>query len=425
MKSAVVSIVSALSLAPLVACSKDEPAQQVGSQIAVNVAPLALPGVGNAFYTIRVYAADPRLGAAPLVAEIGGVDADRYGDKQAAITYVAPCDASAPTNFVEVTLDELRDTDDGIIDASTWQNPTPLVRPAACEANRDTAVTFNITILRDAKQGFFDVAVNFSDIFCSAKFDCRDDEDQPLELLFDPATQQRDTTMVLAFACTAGLNKTTFLHMSDVYVECDPDGPGGNPPATYWTQPTGLQGNHGAVSPVFFETGLYMGEEQLPNYDKCYWNMAFGLGQNAPGNCKLIVDATASDTSWTTRNGQTPEDSVYPYVHYEIPFTTTEGGLACGKHAVNNGDTRVTTKYTSFSGTAFPFEWKCGDEAPVENGRVACDGTVPALGNAGAAFTQTPGGVSATFGASRTRSYQLRDNLTIGDCCLNPCCSAP
>lgn len=88
---------------------------------------------------------------------------------------------------------------------------------------------------------------------------------------------------MLAFACTAGPGQSTWLHMSDVYVECDADGAGGNPPTSYWNVPVGKPGNR----------------------------------------------------------------------------------------------------------------------------------------------AQTPGGVSATFGATRTRAYELEGDLHIGGCCLNPCCTTP
>ncbi len=48
-----------------------------------------------------------------------------------------------------------------------------------CVENEDVFVEFNITVMRDAEQGFFDIAVNFEDIFCSAKFDSCVGEDVP------------------------------------------------------------------------------------------------------------------------------------------------------------------------------------------------------------------------------------------------------
>ena len=76
--------------------------------------------------------------------------------------------------------------------------------------NTDVAVQFDITMARQADQGFFDVAVQFKDIFCSAKLDCQNADGSDLELLHTPAGA-RDMTVVLGFACTGSLTGTTFV----------------------------------------------------------------------------------------------------------------------------------------------------------------------------------------------------------------------
>jgi len=60
----------------------------------------------------------------------------------------------------------------GLVAADSYKNPGRLSREIVCVANTDVAVTFDLTIVRDATQGFFDVAVTFRDIFCSAKKLC-------------------------------------------------------------------------------------------------------------------------------------------------------------------------------------------------------------------------------------------------------------
>ncbi len=78
--------------------------------------------------------------------------------------------------------------------------------------------------MRDANQGFFDVAINFEDVFCSAKLDCTYDNDGnvPINLLFDPVTGERRQTAVVALACTQGPNadNRTHLHVTDVRYRC-------------------------------------------------------------------------------------------------------------------------------------------------------------------------------------------------------------
>ena len=402
-----------------VGCAREQDGPSTGFEI--KVSPLSLANVGGATYTIEIFAGDPALGAERVV-ELGNITSGQYGDGKGSISYVAPCDASVETNYVRLTLEALRDNNGEPIDADTWQNPTPLVKAATCQENKDTPVVFNLTILRDAEQGFFDIGVNFSDIFCSAKFDCRDKDGLPLELLHNE-DGERDTTVVLAFACTAGGDDTTWLHMSDVHVECR----NGPETTTHWISPGGDPGQRGEVDGMFFQTALYQGSEQLEPYDKCYWNLAFGLADDAPSNCTLVLDATASDTSWHARNGVSPDNTVYPYVHYEIPLTGGEGELACARHALNDAadlSERVSTRYTNFVGAAFPFEKRCGADDDNET-RVECTSNVQGLGATTALFTDSPSSVSVAFGDDRSQAYQLPEGFQVGTCCLNPCCTAP
>lgn len=114
------------------------------------------------------------------------------------------------------------------IDLGDYQNPCPASAPCAltaeCVENADAPVSFNLTIMRQARQGFFDIGVDFDSIYCSAKVDCTYDEAglEPIELLFDPDTGERTQTAVIGLACTAGpgTDRETALFMSDVRVVC-------------------------------------------------------------------------------------------------------------------------------------------------------------------------------------------------------------
>jgi len=405
-------LLAAAAALTAIACNQGQPTPPATLSVAVR--PLDLADVGDALWTIRIYNGDPEAGG-QLVASVEDLSADRYGDGRGAISYVAPCDAATGTAYVRLWLEGLEDEDGAVIPIATYQNPTPLTKTATCAPNTDTPVAFNVTVMRQAEQGFFDIAVNFTDIFCSAKFDCLDDNDDPIELLHNPSGGGRDQTMVLGFACTSGAGQTTWLHMSDVHVEC------AGTPSDFWMSPAGDSGNRGPITPVFYQTAIYHGNESLEPYDKCYWNMAFGVSGAAPPNCTLIVDATASDASWVANGGRSPDDTIYPYVHFEIPFTDLEGDLACGRHAMN-ADTRVTTRYSDFDGVPFPFEAQCGATTPTDLGRVACSANVQGVGAAAATFTPSPSGVSVAFGASRSTVYTLPDGLRLDGCCLSPCC---
>ena len=192
----------------LLACSGQEPGpvSDDGPRLRVAVGALSLSGVTDVVYQVTV-----RNTATPP-----GLVWDRtlrssvYGDGAGSLTYVGPCDASTGTNTVHLELVELRGPGDALL--TDWVNPGELVQTATCAPNADTAVTFDVTIARKAGQGFFDVAVSFDDIFCSAKLDCLS------ELLHHG--DQRDTTLVAAFACTTGEGTSTILHVDAFELAC-------------------------------------------------------------------------------------------------------------------------------------------------------------------------------------------------------------
>ncbi|MFO0745321.1 MAG: hypothetical protein U1F43_06530 [Myxococcota bacterium] len=209
----------ALALGALGACSNAGPADPNG--VTIKVAPLDLPGVTDASYTITV-----KQGAETVWSE-SSITADQYGNGKGDITYIGTCDAddgipeegpATATNTVELVLESLNG---GAI--TEFQNPCPATKPCTqeilCTENADAQVTFNITIMRDANQGFFDIAVNFQDLFCSAKFDCEYEDGTPIHLLFDGS--DRAATAVLAFACTSGDGgSATNLYLNDIHVDC-------------------------------------------------------------------------------------------------------------------------------------------------------------------------------------------------------------
>ncbi|MFT7582300.1 MAG: hypothetical protein ACI9MR_003982, partial [Myxococcota bacterium] len=112
-------------------------------------------------------------------------------------SYIAPCDASddARSHTVTIWLDTLDVTGPAtpLSPGDDYHDPCPTgcALPVTCTENADTPVNFNITVMRTAGQGFFDIAVSFDDVFCSAKLDCAYGPDDPIELLFDPELQTR------------------------------------------------------------------------------------------------------------------------------------------------------------------------------------------------------------------------------------------
>ncbi|MBL8786424.1 MAG: hypothetical protein JNJ59_16095, partial [Deltaproteobacteria bacterium] len=250
-----------------------------------------------------------------------------------------------------------------------WRNPcldnplTPALEGCSlavdCVENADASVVFNLTVMREANQGFFDIAVNFEDIFCSAKVDC-----QPA-LLHD-ALGARGPTAVVAFACTSGQgNAPTTLYQDALAIDCD------GTDHDHVIQPIGAGGNLGAQSPGVFQSAVYHGAEQLAGYDKCYWNTAIGMASDLGSNCHLRTRASAAQTPFAVLGGafNSPGAHAYPYIDIDVQLTTGNV-ITCGAAphpldgtGVNAG---VATKYTLVSavaGEAFDYAMRCG-QAP-------------------------------------------------------------
>ena len=383
------------------ACGEKSPTSR--TNVAVSVAPLELSGVTNARYTITVTAGGNTVWTA-------AVDADRYGDGRGGIAYVGPCDASAEVqpNTITLVLEALED-DGGDIPAGTWQNPTPVAQTFDCVENQDTRVPFDLVIMRDAKQGFFDVAVDFEDVFCSAKFDCQDN------LLHNAG--EHDLTGVLAFACTAGPGQSTTLHLTDVTLSCDgqPDvvvdpsiGPGQRP-----------------ASGTLFAVGTYWGTEQLPGLDKCYWNTALGLdlepasaGPVNPHNCKVHALGTASDGPLEA--AATPALTRYPIIEWAVPVTDANGTLTCGTHPLNGPDGTVKTRYSDLAGESLPHPLVCGG-----NPARTCTGSAPTVDGSEVSIADLGDGALRVQIGGVWTEVQLPANTTFeadAGCCIDPCC---
>jgi hypothetical protein len=182
-------LASFLATLMLVACA-GEPGDGRGFEgpgVAVSVAALNLQGVGDVVWDVEVVnGADP----AEVVWQ-RRLSSSGYGDGAGSASYVGPCDAdpAVADNTVHVwvvgvyaapvtTLGSFASgAEAGVAGAPMdFQNPTtvgsPLTRGVTCQQNADAAVQFDVALMRPAQQGFFDIAVAFNNIFCSAKFDC-------------------------------------------------------------------------------------------------------------------------------------------------------------------------------------------------------------------------------------------------------------
>ncbi|MCB9734902.1 MAG: hypothetical protein H6745_20130 [Deltaproteobacteria bacterium] len=184
---------------------------QDGTPFDLNIAALTLNGVADAVWDIKV---ENEAGETVFTTRISS---NQYGDGKGSASYVGTCDAqtnggTTGTNFDPGFVDGSSAGDDtkcynkitvdirGIYSGAAalrgfegygdgvrsrrvpdgrarsrsldFQNPGPLTQVKECKENGDTFVQFDVALMRPAQQGFFDIAVNFNDIFCSAKFDC-------------------------------------------------------------------------------------------------------------------------------------------------------------------------------------------------------------------------------------------------------------
>ncbi len=219
------AVVAAGAAGLLVGCTqapKDKPDDfgYDGTGIRVSIAPLTLDALSDACYSFAiesgalvdgdgnvtspaelVVARGPQSPAgANLDNTRNSVCASRFGNGTGGdVSYVAPCDAQRPLHTVTLWVDALCDGDSDPADPSgglgnicteiqAYVNPCGTEGCAlqvTCAENADTPVTFNFTIMGQADQGFFDIAVNFDDVFCSAKLDDCNTLDQKIRLVFD------------------------------------------------------------------------------------------------------------------------------------------------------------------------------------------------------------------------------------------------
>ncbi len=362
---------SAFTAFGLYACAESQ--TEAGSNFEVSVAPLSLPGVSRICYDIRV-----RNGTSlsaevvwqkgnPLVASPADTDtlcSSNFGNGSGGdITFVGTCDATklspldyGRTNAVTLWVDSLHGASGPISETGGdgWQNPCPngCTLEALCQENADTPVNFNLTILRQANQGFFDIGVNFEDIFCSAKVDCVNAAGEPLDLLFRPSTGARDTTVVSALACTAGAGGalSTHLFRNPLVISCSGGGSVTLPILSSKGNIYTGSNPDPSLTDAIWQYAIYSGEEALncggASCNKVYWNVAIGLDETSD-NCVLTTRMSAAPEGRFAAL-TTPSGTTYPYIDVNVPLTDTSG-LICRKHPLNETGSGVSTVYTSIS----------------------------------------------------------------------------
>lgn len=229
----------------LAACG--EPTTPGGPAMEIRVKPLQFQQVLRVCYDLAVLDAfgvtlwqfgDPFVNANDTPPDTETICSDEYGTGSGGdIQYIGPCDPAYNPNVVRIVIDGIYTLNGRLEDNVDWL-PTctaaePCFQYVNCEENENILVEFNILVLRSANQGFFDIAVKFDDVFCSAKVDCSYDADgkQTIVAVHDSATGKEVQTAVVGLACTGGPDTAdedveSILHANDVRLACgDIDNP--------------------------------------------------------------------------------------------------------------------------------------------------------------------------------------------------------
>ena len=362
----------------LAACDESVVAPS-GPALGIEVAPLTFPGVSRVCFDLRVTNAAGGAGDVVWTKGVVGqrfgsgdndaICSDRFGNGAGGdLSYVGTCDASGQedagdtagerTNSVTLWVDSIWTTSGETVTPiepngpDGWKDPceTGCTVNVLCEENADARVEFNLTVMRQANQGFFDVAVNFADVFCSAKADTCYAPDQPIELLHGDDVGDgpgRDHTAVFAFACTGGPGDlTTELLLGTPTITC-------TSPATTFTLPVaGKNAGNQTVTVAGLGTvqyGLYYGAEALAcgvgvSCNKRYLNLAINLEDLPATGCSLSFMATAqgSDNAVVVNGSVAQNGSAYPYV--EVDAVPLAAGT-CTINALNDEGSAVNTFY--------------------------------------------------------------------------------
>ncbi|MCB9734178.1 MAG: hypothetical protein H6745_16395 [Deltaproteobacteria bacterium] len=341
------SSAAALAVLGLAACSEGgapAPAPASEGRLALGVQALTFPDVGDVAYHVAVRSALGPVWEADL-------RASRYGDGQS-LSYVGPCDGSpaAQPHTVALRVDALYDAGGGALPASDWANPTAagaIEVPAVCAPGEDVPVSFDLTLMRRASQGFFDIAVSFGEIFCSAKLDCEEDDHGPILLVHDPASGARVPTVVMALACVDPGATDLRLYLSDVALDC-----GFGPIAVDLSGGPGVLYDAADPAPAPILQALRFSGHQAysdvgagRSAEGAYVNLAVALDVDAlDQRCTLAAEATAHDGALD--DFTLPAASTYPVVTWQVDLTSPgEAGYSCTRHGLDDPDSGVGTAY--------------------------------------------------------------------------------
>ncbi len=324
-----------------------------GGRVRIEVAALELPGVGDACYDVEVTNGNGEFLWAfgnpmqQVPSDTRAICSTSVGMSNGGLTYFGPCDVTAPETRVKLFVDSLWEQGaDVSVDSplTDWVNPCPAPQGCTvvttCEAGQDVTATFDLTVLREANQGFFDVAVSFEDVFCTAQLDCQrqgPSGSEPLELLLDPVSGQRVPSAMLSFACTAGAGSDTHLLLQES-LECDDMAPIVFPLShregqfyTASNRPSPL------IQAATFRGLDVRTNSQGQSSDVIFFNTAFAVDfTKVSGICRLRASLSAT-SGRPSPAFSTPVGATYPVIRVLEPVAA--GGAntyACSHHEIGS-----------------------------------------------------------------------------------------
>ncbi|TNF31181.1 MAG: hypothetical protein EP329_12765, partial [Deltaproteobacteria bacterium] len=324
----------------------ETPARGSDANIALTVQALTFAEVADVAYHVSVASALGPVWEADL-------RASQYGDGQS-FSYVGPCDGdpAAQPHTVSIRVDGLYAAGDALLPADTWANPstpTPVSLSTTCVPGIDVPVSFDLTLMRRASQGFFDIAVSFDDIYCSAKLDCVDPDDGGPILLVHGPDGDRAPSVVMALSCVDPSGGDLRLYLTDVAIDC-----GVGPIALDLSGGPGVL--FGAADPAPVPLLQAMRFSGLQPYTDgvsgqsavgAYLNLALALDVDAiDGTCTLAADATAHDGPLD--DFTLPDGATYPVIGWDVTLTSPGvEGYSCTHDALDAPGSGVTTHYVA------------------------------------------------------------------------------
>lgn len=361
----------------LLACDQGTTPDTPGSRLEIAVAPLEAGS--SACYLVEVFGGGA-LGAPAYAPTVWSETLCSDGSPgsfgiNGELRYVGACDSGEGTklNTVRLTLTDLTVGSTTLLSGGTEQggfiNPCPqsagdngCVIVASCEQAGDTQVSYDLTIVRQAPYGFFDIAVRFDQIACSAKVDCVDDNNQTLGFLQKPDGSD-GSTVIVGLACFGGTTEAgpnpLNIYLNDLTITCA-DG-GSSTVSLASDQPGLLASGDIAQTPgtngnILYGAALYVGG--IDN-GGIYANVALGMNRYGP-SCVLTTRSTASngDGFGVTFPYATPTGASYPYVDVAVTLGVEGTARTCTRHPIG-GANGVATAFTGVSDTeTFDHWWK-------------------------------------------------------------------